>query len=114
MTVEDKETADKSIVREDLLGGELPDWPTAVSWKTFVPVPDEPEGTLLVGGYSSTFCLKKIDSSKHEVIYAGAQNNAGPAGFGHHHRARRPSWQRAARSAYGIWLEDIRPCARCA
>jgi len=39
-----------------------------------------PEGQLVVCDMSSNFCSKKIDWSKYDVVYAGAQKNVGPAG----------------------------------
>lgn len=39
-----------------------------------------PEGVHLVADVSSNFLTRPIDFSKHAVVYAGAQKNAGPAG----------------------------------
>lgn len=39
-----------------------------------------PEGQVLVSDMSSSLCSKKIDWSKHGVVYAGAHKNVGPAG----------------------------------
>lgn len=37
-------------------------------------------GKLLVADHSSSFCGVPIEAAKHDVIYAGAQKNVGPAG----------------------------------
>ena len=39
-----------------------------------------PEKQLVVCDMSSNFCSKKINWSKYDVVYAGAQKNVGPAG----------------------------------
>jgi len=45
----------------------------------FKSVPDA-KGKLLVADVSSNFMSRPIDFSKHAVVYAGAQKNAGPSG----------------------------------
>lgn len=39
-----------------------------------------PKGMLVVCDMSSNFASKKIDWSRYDVVYAGAQKNVGPAG----------------------------------
>ena len=48
-----------------------------VEWTDY---PTPPEGVELFCDVSSDFLSKPVDVSKHGVIYAGAQKNAGPSG----------------------------------
>lgn len=46
----------------------------------FQQTPTFPAGALVIADASSDFISKPLDISKHAVVYAGAQKNAGPAG----------------------------------
>ncbi|MEM7765309.1 MAG: 3-phosphoserine/phosphohydroxythreonine transaminase [Pseudomonadota bacterium] len=47
----------------------------------FHVTPAMPEGTPLVGDFSSSILSRPIDVKQHALIYAGAQKNIGPAGL---------------------------------
>lgn len=53
------------------------EWSEEALQKLYAKVPD---GVHLVADVSSNFLTRPIDFTKHSVVYAGAQKNAGPAG----------------------------------